>query len=287
MSQQIETAFVKQYASTLSHLVQQKGSRLRATVRVEPLVGREGFFDQIGATEAQKRTTRHGQSPVVSTPHGRRRVAGEDFEWGDLIDNQDRVRMLIDPASSYLQSAMFALGRSVDDVLIKAASGTAFTGETGTTPVALPAGQKIAAGGTGLTVAKLRAAKKMLDKKEVDPEEPRYFVCTAEQVDNMLGTTEATSSDYNSVKALVEGNIDTFLGFKFVRTERLTKSGNDRLCLAYAQSGLLLAINKDIQGQIAPRADKSFAMYAYACLTCGATRMEEEKVVEVACLEAS
>lgn len=285
MSQQIETAFVKQYASTLSHLVQQKGSRLRATVRVEPLVGREGFFDQIGATEAQKRTTRHGQSPVVSTPHGRRRVAGEDFEWGDLIDNQDRVRMLIDPASSYLQSAMFALGRSIDDVIIKAASATSFTGETGTTPVALPAGQKIAAGGTGLTVVKLRAAKKMLDKKEVDPEEPRYFVCTAEQVDNMLGTTEATSADYNSVKALVEGNIDTFLGFKFVRTERLAKTGADRLCLAYAQSGLLLAINKDVQGQIAPRADKSFSMYAYACLTAGATRMEEEKVVEVACQE--
>ena len=115
MSQQVETAFVKQYASTLAHLVQQKGSRLRGTIRNEPLIGREGFFDQIGATEAVPRTTRHGQSPIVSTPHGRRRVAGQDFEWGDLVDGQDRVRMLIDPASAYLQSAMFALGRKIDD----------------------------------------------------------------------------------------------------------------------------------------------------------------------------
>lgn len=287
MSQQIETAFVKQYASTLSHLVQQKGSRLRATVRVEPLVGREGFFDQIGATEAVPRTTRHGQSPIVSTPHARRRVAGQDFEWGDIVDGQDRVRMLIDPTSAYLQSAMFALGRKIDDVIIQAASGTSFTGETGTTAVALPAGQKIAVAATGLTVAKLRTAKRMLDEKEVDPEEPRYFACTAEQIDNLLGDTNVTSSDFNTVKALVEGTVDTYMGFKFLRTERLIKTANDRFCLAYAQSGLLLAVNKDIQGQIAPRADKSFAMYAYACLTCGATRMEEEKVVEVACLETS
>lgn len=287
MSQQVETAFVKQYASTLAHLVQQKGSRLRATVRVEPLVGREGFFDQIGATEAVVRTTRHGQSPIVSTPHARRRVAGQDFEWGDIVDGQDRVRMLIDPASAYLQSAMFALGRKIDDVIIAAASSTAFTGETGTTAVALPAGQKIAVGGTGLTVAKLRTAKRMLDEKEVDPDEPRYLACTAEQIDNLLGDTNVTSSDFNTVKALVEGTVDTYMGFKFLRTERLTKVSNDRFCLAYSASGLLLAINKDIQGQIAPRADKSFAMYAYACLTAGATRMEEEKVVEVACLETS
>lgn len=287
MSQQVETAFVKQYSSTLAHLVQQKGARLRATVRGEPLVGREGFFDQIGATEAIPRTTRHGQSPVVSTPHGRRRVAGQDFEWGDLVDGQDRIRMLIDPTSSYLQSAMYALGRKIDDVIIAAASGTAFTGETGTTAVPLPAGQKIAVAASGLTVGKLRTAKRMLDEKEVDPEEPRYFACTAEQIDNLLGDTQVTSSDYNVVKALVEGNIDTYMGFKFVRTERLAKTGTDRFCLAYAQSGLLLAVNKDINGQIAPRPDKSFAMYAYACLTAGATRMEEEKVVEVACLEAS
>ncbi len=287
MSQQVETAFVKQYSSTLTHLVQQKGSRLRATVLVEQLVGREGFFDQIGATEAVIRTTRHGQSPIVSTPHARRRVAGQDFEWGDLVDGQDRIRMLIDPTSSYLKSARDSLGRRIDDVIIAAASGTAFTGETGTTPVALPASQKIAVGGTGLSVAKLRTAKRMLDEKEVDAEEPRYFVCTAEQVDNLLGDPQVTSSDFNTVKALVDGTLDTYLGFKFVRSERLTKTGTDRFCLAYAESGLLLAVNKDVNGQIAPRADKSFAMYAYACLTAGATRMEEEKVVEVACLEAS
>ena len=182
---------------------------------------------------------------------------------------------------------MFALGRKIDDVIIAAASATSFTGETGTTAVALPASQKIAVGGTGLTVAKLRTAKRMLDEKEVDPEEPRFFACTAEQIDNLLGDTNVTSSDFNTVKALVEGTVDTYMGFKFMRTERLAKPATDRFCLAYAGSGLLLAVNKDIQGQIAPRADKSFAMYAYACLTCGATRMEEEKVVEVACLETS
>jgi hypothetical protein len=286
MSIQVETAFVKQYSSTLSHLVQQKGSRLRATVRVEPLVGREGYFDQIGATEAQQRTTRHGQSPIVSTPHARRRVSGADFEWGDLVDGQDKVRMLIDPASSYLQSATYALGRKIDDVIIAAASGTAFTGETGTLAVALPAGQKVAVAATGLTIDKLIKAKEILDANEVDPDEDRYLVCAAKQVTNQLGTTQVTSSDYNTDKALVQGQIDTFLGFHFVRSERLPKDGsNNRLALAYSKSAILLALNKDINGQMSPRPDKSFAMYVYACLIAGATRMEETRVVEIACQE--
>lgn len=287
MSLQVETAFVKQYASTLSHLVQQKGSRLRGTIRTEPLTGREGYFDQIGATEAIPRTTRHGASPIVSTPHSRRRVSGQDFEWGDLVDTQDRVRMLVDPASSYLQSAMYALGRKMDDVIIAAANGTSFTGEGGATQVPLPAGQKVAVAATGLTIDKLIKAKEILDSNEVDPDEDRYLVCSAKQISNLLSTTQVSSADYNTVRALVQGQIDTFLGFKFVRSERLGKDGsNNRLVLAYSQSAILLAVNKDIAGQIAPRPDKSFAMYAYACLTCGATRMEEQRVVEIACQES-
>lgn len=287
MSTQVETAFVQQYSSTLATLVQQKGSRLRNAVRNETLVGRYGFWDQIGSVEAQERVGRHGNSPILDTPHARRRVSGRDFEWGDLVDTQDKVRMLIDPASTMLQSAMWSLGRKIDDLIISAATGPAYTGETGSTQTDLGSGQKVAAGSTGLSIAKLIQAKEILDANDTDPDEPRFIATTAAQITDLLGTTQVTSSDYNTVKALVAGQIDTFMGFKFIRTQRLGQvtSTTTRACIAWVQSGLLLATQKDIMGRIAERADKSFAQYAYACLTAGATRMEEKKVVQIACVE--
>jgi hypothetical protein len=287
MSDQITTAFVQQYKGTLYNLVQQKGSRLREAVTVEAVNGEYGYFDQIGATAAIERTSRHSDSPLVNTPHSRRQVTMRDFEWGDLIDNPDKVRLLVDPSSSYLQSAMWALGRKVDDVMIEAALGTAKTGKTGGTAVPLPSAQKVAVASSGLTLAKLLAAKETLDRNDVDPDDPRFVAVTARQVTDLLNTTEIKSSDYNTVKALAQGEIDTFLGFKFIRIQRLTKDGsNNRQVIAWAKSGLLLGLGADIKGRVIERPDKSFSVYAYASLSCGATRMEEEKVVEIACQES-
>ena len=287
MSDQITTAFVQQYKGTLYNLVQQKGSRLREAVTVEAVNGEYGYFDQIGATAAIERTSRHSDSPLVNTPHSRRQVTMRDFEWGDLIDNPDKVRLLVDPSSSYLQSAMWALGRKVDDVMIEAALGTAKTGKTGGTAVPLPSAQKVAVASSGLTLTKLLAAKETLDRNDVDPDDPRFVAVTARQVTDLLNTTEIKSSDYNTVKALAQGEIDTFLGFKFIRIQRLTKDGsNNRQVIAWAKSGLLLGLGADIKGRVIERPDKSFSVYAYASLSCGATRMEEEKVVEIACQES-
>ncbi|MBX7147133.1 MAG: hypothetical protein K1X44_07480 [Alphaproteobacteria bacterium] len=286
MSFQVDTAFVKNYSSTLYHLVQQKGSRLRTAVRQEILNGEENYFDQIGSTDALEKLARHGDSPAISIPHTRRRVFQRDFEWGDLIDKNDKIRLLIDPASSYLQSAMWSLGRRIDDVLIDAALGTAYTGKNGTISVPLPLTQKIPVNASGLTLQKLFDAKERLDAADVDPDEPRYIAVTAKQITNLLNTTEVKSSDYNTVRALVQGQIDSYMGFKFITTQRLAKDINgDRQIIAWAQNGLLLAIGQDIQGQVASRPDKSFSTYVYACLSCGATRMEEQKIIEIACKE--
>ena len=127
---------------------------------METVVGKHAYFERIGAVSAQKRVSRHSDTPQIDTPHSRRRVSMSDYEWADLIDQQDRVRTLIDPTSSYAQAAAFALGRAMDDEIITAISGTAFSGETGSTSVALPSAQKITESGTdGMTIAKLREAK--------------------------------------------------------------------------------------------------------------------------------
>ena len=115
MSVQITTAFVNQFSSNVALLSQQRGSILRAAVSEESVTGEKAFFDQVGASSAVKRTSRHGDTPLVETPHSRRQVTLDTYEWGDLIDDSDKVRMLIDPTSTYAQAAASAIGRSMDD----------------------------------------------------------------------------------------------------------------------------------------------------------------------------
>ena len=286
MSAQVTTAFVQQYSANVQMLSQQMGSRLRDTVRVENMTGKNAFFDQVGVAVAQKRTTRHGDTPQMDTPHARRRVSLVDYEYADLIDDQDKVRLLIDPTSSYARAAAAAMGRAMDDEIIAAATGTAFTGETGSTSTALPSGQQIANGGTDLTVAKLREAKKILDLSDVDPSITRYIAVGPEQIENLLSDTNVTSSDFNTVKALVQGEVNQFMGFNFIMTNRLAKSGNIRSCFAWAEDGLALAVGKDVNARIDERADKGYATQVYYCMSIGATRMEEDKVVQIDCDES-
>jgi hypothetical protein len=287
MSSQITTAFVQQYSNNVQMLSQQKGSLLRNAVDAETIVGKNAFFEQVGQATAQKRVSRHSDTPQIDTPHQRRRVSLVDYEYADLIDKQDQVRTLIDPTSSYAQAAAFALGRAMDDEIISSISGNAFSGETGSTTVALPSAQKITESGTdGLTIAKLRSAKEKFDSASVDPSIPRYIVVGPKQISDLLGTTQVTSSDFNTVKALANGEINSFLGFNFITSNRLSIASSKRLCLAFAMDGVKLALGQDIMTRIDERSDKGYATQVYVCMTMGATRMEEEKVVTVEAHEA-
>jgi len=287
MSVQITTSFVNQFSSNVALLSQQRGSILRSAVSEESVTGEKAFFDQVGASAAVKRTSRHGDTPLVETPHSRRQVTLDTYEWGDLIDDSDKVRMLIDPTSTYAQAAASAIGRSMDDAIISAATGTAYTGSSGATSTSLPAGQQIAAGSANLTIAKLIEAKKILDLNSVDPSIARHIVVSPDQIESLLGTTQVTSSDFNTVRALTTGEVDTFMGFKFHVSNRLAKSSNDRTCFAWAESGIKLGVGKDTMARIDERADKSYSTQVFYCATFGATRMEEEMVVSIVCDESA
>ena len=287
MSTNITTAFVQQYSANIQMLSQQMGSLLRDKVRLESVVGKNAFFDQVGKVTAVLKTSRHSDTPQIDTPHARRRVSLADYEFADLIDQQDKVRLLIDPTSSYAQAAAMAMGRAMDDVIITAALGTAFTGETGSTSTTLPSAQIITESGTdGLTIAKLRTTKEKFDLASVDPSIQRYMIVSPRQVTDLLGTTSVTSSDFNTVKALVQGEVDSFMGFKFITSNRLSIASSKRKCIAFASDGIALGVGKDVSARIDEGADKSYAAQVYYCMSIGATRMEEEKVVEVQAHEA-
>ncbi|WP_271896319.1 phage capsid protein [Candidatus Phyllobacterium onerii] len=293
MSTQITTAFVEQYKANVYHLVQQKGSKLRSTVRLETVVGKNAFFDQIGAVAAQVRTTRHGDTPRMDTPHSRRRVSLADYDWADLIDQEDRIRMLIDPASDYSKAAMWALGRSIDDVIISAVDSVAYTGVDGSTSTAFDSGMivpiqtvwpGVTAADTGLNLAKLIEAKKLLGRNDVDPDEEVFVPVNADQISSLLKDERVVSGDYNKALPLVDGIVSRIGGCTLIPCNRLTTDANgDTKVPFYTASGLLLALGQDMTAKIGERADKNYATQVFASMTIGATRMEEKRVGYIPC----
>lgn len=283
MSTQVTTSFVQEYKSGWMTLVQQKGSRFRERVRVEDINGEYAYFNQIGAGAAIKRLNRHGDTPLTETPHGRFRIAVEDYEYSDLVDKADLVKTLNDPTNPYVMAAANAMGRAMDDVVIAAATGNSYRGKTGSTVAALPSGSKVAVAASGLTLAKLLAAKEQMDTYENDPDEERFIACRAKDITTLLNVTQITSSDYNTVKALAAGQVDTFLGFKFIRTQRLITStdGSSIACLAWRKSALVLGISMEVKSRITERADKSYSTQVYAAMGLGAGRAEDEGVMEI------
>ena len=289
----IETFNVNDYTSNVELLLQQKGSKLRNLVRNESFVGENAdFIEQVGLVAAVKRVTRHGDTPLVPTPTDRRWVFPSDYEIADLIDDQDKLRLIIDPTSPFAMAQAAALGRSLDDEIIEGAFGNNQTGQTPTsTTVAFTAGNLIAAGGTGLTIDKLREIRQGMAEAEVDFDlEMVHAIVTPAGLNNLLQTTEATSSDYNTVRALVHGQIDSFMGFKFTESNRLpggvnysatgtvTVAANTSRQLFFAESGLGCGMWNDISSRVDERADKSYSTQVYAKATFGATRLQEGKV---------
>ena len=293
MSFQVNTHFVQQYSTNVQLLLQQKGSKLRNAVTVGSYTGKAAkAVEQVGAVNAVKRTARHGDTPLISTPADARWVFPTDYEWADLIDDQDKLRMLIDPQSSYAQNGAYALGRAMDDEIIAAMFADSKTGENGSTNTSFLGANQVAVGygaaaATGLNIAKLREAKRILMAGEVDVDNEQLFaVITAQQHDDLLSEAQAISLDYNTRPVLVDGRITAFMGFNFIHCERLTADASSyRRVPVFAKSGLHLGMWNDINTMVSERADKGYATQVYVKGTFGATRTEEKKIVEIKCAE--
>ena len=287
MSEQISTAYVRGFNASIYRLLQQEDSRFSMCVRKENQKSEKEFYEQIGAVSSTEVNTRFPDSPVVNTPHDRRVVTLRKFHLGDFFDSFDEMQTVIDPTSDYMQNFKAACNRDRDDVIISSFFGSAFTGKDGTTAVTFPASQQVAVnlGGPniGLTVRKLREARKLLRKAEVDfDRETVYIAVNAEAVDDLLSETQAVSSDYNAIKPLVDGEISKFMGFTFVPSERLPVDASAyRRLPVWCGSAILHTTGIDYTTRIAERADKSFNWYGYARWAFGAVRMEEKKVVEI------
>lgn len=278
-------AFVRQYQDAITLLVQQLDTRLRSCVLVDTnFTGDKKFYEQYASDSMVELTSRYADTPVQLPDHRRRMVTPRFYVSNTLEDPKDALQMLVDPKSTYMQAKQAAAGRQIDDTIITSFNATAYIGQEGTTTQAFDSNNQIAHGSIGLTKAKLLSAKKILDEGEADPED-RYLVCSAEQVEDLLNTTEVTSADYNTVRTLVEGTIGTWIGFAFKRSERLSTSSGNRLCYAWQRKAIQLAIQKDVMGRVDVRPDKNYAWQVYMKICLGATRLEEARIVEISCAE--
>lgn len=294
MSFQVPNHYQIRYRDDIIMLAQQKESRLMRTVRNDPdeLNGKAGYYDRMDAIEANEVTGKFQDITLTDVPLSRRRIILRDFDVYVALDRGDKRRIAAgkDLPQKYVEQGVRAMHRKQDDLIIAAATGSAYAidEDDAASEVTLPAAQQIAVGAAGLTVAKVLQANEILLGADIDEDEPRYAIHTAKQLTNLLGTTEVTSADYNSVKALVEGKINSWMGFEWIRSERLTTDSNgDRQCLFYTQSAMGFANGEDIDTDISPRLDKRGHPLQSAVFFSGdATRIEDEKMVVVACQES-
>lgn len=301
MSFSVDTAFVNSYHGQLEHIFQQRGSKLRGTLREVTQNSEYDYWDRIGTATVNAITTRHGDTPHNEIAHTRRRNQVIGYDTNEYFDNQDKLRMIIDPKSGYAEAQAFALGRKMDEVIINALLGVAYAGKDGGTPLQFDGagqdnGQTVAvdyvesggAANSNLTIGKLRRAMYLLEANDAIMDgEQVVVVAHPSQKQALLRTTEVTSEDYNTVKALVNGSVDSFLGFKFIWTTQAQSSGGYRQALAYPQSAGLLGVAENISVRIDELPTKRYSYQVYSTATFGATRMWGEKVVKILCDETA
>lgn len=293
MPDNITVASVQTYKANVELLLQQQDSRLASKVMTGAYVGKSAsVVEQFGSATAVQKTSRHGDTPLLDISQDKRWVFPSDYEWASLIDNEDKLRMIIDPTSPYAAAGAAAMNRVKDDIILTAIFGTNYTGENGTTSETfgtLGSGTydvAVATGGTAssLNVAKLQSAVRILmtaNKGELN--EAVYGAISAYEHDALLKEIQVVNKDYGNSAVLVDGRVKRFMGVDFTITERLTITSGNRLIPIWLKSGMHLGVWNDMNVQVGPRADKSYATQVYLAMTLGATRTQLGKQIRIQC----
>lgn len=296
MSANLPTFYVEQFSTNVNTLVQQKGSRLRSFVMSGSHVGSQASpVDQVAPVAASKVTSRFAPMGRVDANLDRRWVFPVDYDLPQLVDKFDKLRLIVDPESTFVTNAVYAMGRAQDDEILAAFTGTAKTGVQGATSTTILSGNTVSVdmGGaaSSLNVKKLREAKRLLMSHDVEPEDPIFAAISAKEHDALLNEIQIISSDFNSGDApvLKEGKVTRFLGVNFIHTERVLtatddQSGSSHSIPIWAKSGMYLGEWEAINASISQRHDlQGEPWQVYVKGTFGATRLEEKKIIRVWC----
>lgn len=293
MPDSITVASVQQYKANVELLLQQKDSRLAGAVMTQSFVGKAAsVVEQFGEATAVQRTSRHADTPLLDLSQDKRWVHPADYEWASLIDNQDKLRAIIELTSPYAMAGAAAMNRVKDDVILAAIFGTNYTGENGTTSETFgtlgsgtyDVGVNVGGTASSINVEKLQNAIRILmtaNKGEL--QEQVFGAISSYEHDALLKQMQIVNKDYGNSAVLVDGKVSKFMGVDFIITERLTVTSGNRLIPIWLKSGMCLGMWNDVKAEIGPRADKGYATQVYLAMTLGATRTQLGKQVRVSC----
>jgi hypothetical protein len=253
---------------------------LRGAVRVKTgVVGSSMKFNKLGKGVASIRIPGTDVTPMnlVYAPVTATLVDWNASEYSDIFS---QAKVNFNDRQELAMAIRSAMNRRYDQTIIDAMIA-ASAPET--------VSEDIGATDSGMNIAKLVAAKKALDSNNV-PAGDRHILMHANQLADLLGTTQITSSDYNSVKALVRGEIDTYMGFQFHTIGDRDEGGlavvsNERPVFAWHKSAVGLAIGIDIRTTIDWIAEKRSWLVS-ADFSAGAVTIDEEGLVEISAYEA-
>lgn len=293
--------YTTQYSTNLELLLQQRGSKLRPTVREGMHVGKMASpVNQVGALSLKAPAGRFAPMPLQQAEYVRRWVFPVPGEIPQLVDTFDEVQTVVDPKSALVETAVAAVGRAWDDAIIAAATGTAQTGQdasaltaetfnTTNYQVAVNFGSSAA---SGLTVAKLIEARRILRHYHNDLEaDALTLVIGSNQEADLLSQVQVVSTEFNDRPVLVDGRVKRFLGYDVVVSERLpynVGASNQRGVLAYVKSGMYLGMWRDITNRISQRNDLSSEPWqVYTSVMYGATRLQPGKVIQILATDSS
>jgi hypothetical protein len=292
MAFEITQWFIHGVDENVTHLAQQKDSKISGSVRMKTgVIGKTQPFQRLGTVEMVP-AVRDSDTTYMNPPQTKRRAVLLDMNAAVLIDELDELKTLTNPMSEFAQMLANARNRQIDRFVLSPSLtgaggvlGLATTVDEGAETsgtAALPAGQQIAAGGTGLTMAKLRDTKLILDNADVE-EDDRYFWTSPEGIQDLLADNTVTSSDFNTIKALVAGGFpmdQTWMGFKWRTSTLLPLAASIRNCFAYQKLGVGCAVGiKSISVSTAPH--KWDNHQAIIKLSAGAVRIDDSRVVSV------
>lgn len=293
---------VKMYIANVQAALAKKGGLLMGYVSTATYRGEKAqVVSFIGPIEFIERTTPYADTKLSEVEHTQRWITGSEYDAAVLIDRLDLLKMIFDPTSPYVEQMRVGAARKMDEIIMSKFFAVAKTGKDGTTNTTFPNGNIIAHGGTRMSVAKLRALRKLFKKRHVDLRTMTPLIAvTSEQTDDLLGEVAVGSSDYNAVKPLVDGEVRGFMGFTFIPYEDNGNSSDGRGipteivagpltirdCPAWVPNGMHFGIWDGLVITINNRPDKNNIKQAHATFTAGATRIQENEVFQLQCVEA-
>lgn len=325
MSNEIEKAYINSFKAGFAQAFQQTTSKFRPYVEIERQASEFDYYDRIGlADDMATVTSRYGDNPMSEITHDRRRIGLADYDQGKAIDEKDLVRVAMDPTSAYMQALVASANRKFDDLVISTLTATAYTGKAGATTVAFATNnaddvtigavsdpgnnytattyynREAATEGidvdyrftgttgasSGLTLKKLKAVRTaMLRLQAIDQDEILNCFVSAKQLEDLLGITEVINSDYAVRKSLAEGNVTTFMGFRFIHSERLPLASGIRSCFVFKPRAIKMSISQEISADIWRLPAKKNIPYIYVKMGLGGSRMWGENLARIGCAE--